>query len=197
MFGLFFDEQIAVYSKPFLMPALIGLYLVTARKRNFWVVLALVFSCIGDLLLIDKENYFVFGLVSFLIAHLVYIKITSEELKKVHWTQVLLGCIPFVLFLAGLLQLLFPNLNSFKIPVVVYGIVISTFGASTLLLYRQERSTENLWLLLGALLFIASDSLIAIHKFYNPQEFYGVIIMTTYILAQFLITKSFISKSYR
>lgn len=197
MFGLFFDERIAVYSKPFLMPVLIGLYLVTARKRNFWVVLALVFSCIGDLLLIDKENYFVFGLASFLIAHLVYIKITSEELKKVHWTQVLLGCIPFVLFLAGLLQLLFPNLNSFKIPVVVYGIVISTFGASTLLLYRLERSTENLWLLLGALLFIASDSLIAIHKFYNPQEFYGAIIMITYILAQFLITKSFISKSYR
>ena len=64
-----------------------------------------------------------------------------------------------------------------------------------LLNYRNEKSTENTWLLIGALIFIISDSLIALNKFYEPSEFYGISIMITYILAQFLICKAFILKS--
>jgi uncharacterized membrane protein YhhN len=61
--------------------------------------------------------------------------------------------------------------------------------------YRKEQSTENLWLLIGAILFIFSDSLIAVDKFYQPNEIYGVSIMITYILAQFLICKAMIVKT--
>ena len=93
--------------------------------------------------------------------------------------------------------MMFKNLNEMKIPVIIYGIVISSFGASALMVYRQEKSTENGWLLLGALLFILSDSLIAINSFYSANEMYSFLIMTTYILAQYFIVKSFIVKSFR
>ena len=76
-----------------------------------------------------------------------------------------------------------------------YGLTISTFGSAALLNYRGNKSTENLWLFIGALIFIGSDSLIALEKFYEPNELYGVAIMVTYILAQFLICKSMIAKS--
>ncbi|MBL4643249.1 MAG: hypothetical protein JKY44_06630, partial [Flavobacteriaceae bacterium] len=46
-----------------------------------------------------------------------------------------------------------------------------------------------------AILFILSDSLIALNKFYEPNELYGVTIMITYIFAQFLICKAMIVKS--
>ena len=81
------------------------------------------------------------------------------------------------------------------IPVVIYGITISTFGSVALLNYRGEKSTENLWLCIGAILFVLSDSLIALNKFYEPNEIYGVAIMISYILAQFLICKALIVKT--
>ena len=197
IFGLFYNTFLANYTKPFLIPTLGILYVVSAKKIDFWVIGALAFSCLGDILLLDKAQYFVFGLGSFLVAHLLYIKLTASEIQKVSWKEMLLVSIPFVLFLFGLLQLLYPNLNEMKIPVIVYGIVISSFGASALLLYRQEKSTENGWLLLGALLFILSDSLIAINSFYSANEMYSFLIMTTYIVAQYFIVKSFIVKSFR
>jgi uncharacterized membrane protein YhhN len=45
-------------------------------------------------------------------------------------------------------------------------------------------------LLSGALLFIASDSMIALNKFYSPHMIYPVAIMLTYALAQYLICHS-------
>ena len=37
------------------------------------------------------------------------------------------------------------------------------------------------------IMFIASDSMIALHKFHEPKLFYPVAIMVTYVLAQYLI----------
>ena len=81
------------------------------------------------------------------------------------------------------------------IHVVVYGLTISTFGAITLLNYINQKSTENLWVFLGAIFFIASDSMIALNRFYEPQEMYSVAIMITYIVAQYLLCKAIIVKN--
>jgi uncharacterized membrane protein YhhN len=44
-------------------------------------------------------------------------------------------------------------------------------------------------MMMGALLFVASDSVLAVNKFYQPFEAAGIIIMLTYGLAQLLIVK--------
>ncbi len=194
--GLLFNETLATYTKPILMVTLGFYYVVTVEKINPWVIGALLFSLGGDVLLLDKTNYFVFGLGSFLIAHLCYIKLTSTMLSKLKPLEIVLASIPFVFVFFGLIGLLYAGLNDLLIPVIVYGLVISTFGALTLAVYRSHTSTENLWLLLGACLFILSDSLIALNKFYEPREYYSLVIMITYIMAQFLLTKAFIAKSF-
>ncbi len=81
------------------------------------------------------------------------------------------------------------------IPVIIYGIVISTFGIVATLNYISNKTKANLWLFFGALFFIVSDSILAINKFYNPKEIFDFLIMLTYIIAQFLICKSMIGKS--
>ena len=81
------------------------------------------------------------------------------------------------------------------IPVIIYGVVISSLGAISLLNYIQEKSTVNLWLFLGAIIFIISDGLIAVRKFINPNEIYQICIMLTYIVAQYLICKAIIAKT--
>jgi len=190
------NESVEVIVKPLLMMLLAVVYLVSVKKPNFWFVLGLFFSFLGDsLLLFSGANYFMFGLAAFLLAHVVYIKITVGYLQNELTVKMISSAIPFVLYFIVLLYLIYNNLDDMLLPVIVYGVTISTFGSVALLNYRSEKSTENTWLLIGALIFILSDCLIALNKFYEPSEFYGVSIMITYILAQFLICKAIVLKS--
>ena len=74
--GLLFDLQLLyILAKPLLMITLL-FYFVSATKSyprwRFYVMAALVFSWAGDVFLISSD-WFVAGLVSFLIAHIFYI----------------------------------------------------------------------------------------------------------------------------
>ena len=195
LYGLVSNTTIAFYTKPFLMISLVIVYLTSTRSPSFWYVSALFFSFWGDVLLLFKESLFVYGLASFLLAHLFFIKVTLGFLQKISLKQVVVSSFPFVIFLFGLLYLIKDNLGVMLIPVVVYGITISSFGAVALLNYINKKTTENLWLFLGAVFFIASDGMIAIHRFYEPQEIYSISIMITYIVAQYLICKAIIVKT--
>jgi hypothetical protein len=58
--GLLFSEKIAFLSKPFLMTTLVIVYLIAVKKPNFWYVSALFFSFWGDVLLLFKNQFFVY-----------------------------------------------------------------------------------------------------------------------------------------
>jgi uncharacterized membrane protein YhhN len=85
------------------------------------------------------------------------------------------------------MRVLAPSLEALFYPVLIYGCVISIFGISALHHYSVRRDAASRILLTGALLFIGSDSMIAINKFYSPYMIYPVAIMLTYALAQYLI----------
>ncbi len=190
------NEIVEIYAKPMLLTLLAVVYLVSANKPIFWYVLGMFFCFVGDVLLMFKgANFFMYGLAAFLVGHIVYIKITVSFLPKDLTFKMITSAFPFVILFGVLMYFIYPNLNEMLLPVVVYGVTISTFGSVAFLNYRSEKSTENLWLFIGAILFILSDSLIAINKFYEPNDLYGVSIMITYILAQFLICKAMIMKS--
>ena len=188
------NKTIEMIFKPLLMTTLAVVYLVSVKKPSFWLLSALFFSFWGDVFLLDKEKFFVFGLGSFLVAHLVYIKITTDLLFKDLTVKIITSAIPFVLLFVGLLGLIYGNLGDMLLPVIVYGITISTFGTAALLNYRQQKTTANSWLLLGAILFIASDSLIALNNFYTPKRLFDIAIIVLYIVSQYLIVKSIIAK---
>ena len=188
------NKSLEIVFKPLLMTILVIVYLLSVKKANFWLVSALFFSFWGDVFLLDKTNYFVFGLASFLIAHIMYIKMTSNFLHKTSVVKKVTAAVPFIVLFTVLLYVIYPNLNEMLMPVIVYGIAISCFGTLALLNYQQKKSTENTWLLLGAILFIASDSLIALNNFYKPEVIFDITIITLYIVSQYLIVKSVIMK---
>lgn len=188
------NKSLEIIFKPLLMTTLAIVYLVSVKKPNFWLISALFFSFWGDVFLLDKANYFVFGLASFLIAHIMYIKMTSQFVQKWTYLKLLKSAIPFVVLFVGLLSLIYNNLGEMLLPVVVYGVAISIFGAFALLDYSEEKSTANTWLLLGAILFIASDSLIALNNFYTPKRLFDIAIIVLYIVSQYLIVKAVIAK---
>ncbi|CAM1353869.1 MULTISPECIES: lysoplasmalogenase [Tenacibaculum] len=189
------NKVIEMIFKPLLMTTLVMVYLLSVKKPNFWFVSGLFFSFWGDVFLLDKEAFFVFGLGSFLLAHVIYIKITTGFLQKDLTAKMITSAIPFVLLFGCLLYLIYDNLEEMLIPVIVYGVTIATFGASALLNYRQEKSMANSWLLLGAIIFIASDSLIALNNFYAAKHLFDIAIIVLYIISQYLICKAMIAKN--
>jgi uncharacterized membrane protein YhhN len=149
------------------------------------VGVGLLLGSVGDVLLdIDPAELFVFGLGAFLLSHLAYIIAMLYRIKKPSLTHI--GAIVLLCIIAGeILWHLYPKLGELLIPVAVYVLVIATMASVAMVRYRNG----NALLLLGALVFMASDTLIAINKFdFNGQlEWAGRFIMATYYLAQFLI----------
>jgi uncharacterized membrane protein YhhN len=174
-------------AKPFIIPALLAYYITSSKSKNKIYIVALIFSFAGDVLLLDKSNLFLFGIGAFLITQVLYVYLFSRGLVSSSRTKKILAGIPFFIFFLVLIRKLKPGLQDFLVPVVIYGIAISLFGYVSLLKYLLKQNKVNLSLLTGAVIFILSDSLIALNKFHESRDVYPVLIMFTYIIAQYLI----------
>lgn len=192
---VFGQINIAWYFKPLLLPFLI---LVIYKSELFftkkWLLFALIFSWIGDVVLMfaDKgELYFIFGLVGFLIAHILFIVLFIKQKSEGSYTKnwrFWLGFVIVLVYLGSMLSLLFPKLGDLKIPVSVYAFTISVMLVMAIKGYFSWQKPMNLLILIGAVFFVISDSILAINKFYNPILNANFIIMFTYIVAQYCIT---------
>lgn len=182
--------------KPLILLSLIGLYAVSVLERNKVYLLALFFSFLGDVfLMFEGELLFLVGLISFLIAHLFFIKIVVKKLQKPTISTILFSITPFLILFLLLIFLLKPYLNELLIPVIIYGITISIFGIVSMLDYLSTKSRKSLLMFIGSLIFISSDALLAINKFYSANAIFEVLVMTTYIVAQYFIYRSMVLES--
>ena len=134
------------------------------------------------------------GLGSFLIAHIGYILAYNQHRSAQHGTE-LLGvqkfrfALPIVLAGTGLITVLYPHLGELRIPVSVYALVLVVMVLKALFRFGFTNA-KSFWLVfIGALLFMVSDSLIAINKFLSGFDAAGLAIMSTYMVAQFLLIK--------
>jgi uncharacterized membrane protein YhhN len=195
--GIIFEMQILVYIfKPLIIFSLLFLYVFSLPKRIKWYVMALELSFFGDvLLLFSGELFFMGGLVSFLMAHFLFIKIVISRIKEVNFLKALFSAIPFLAVFGLLIFTLKDSLHEMLAPVVIYGLTIATFGAVSFLDFLNTKSKKSLLMLFGAVVFMISDSLLAINKFYNPAHILEVFVMVTYVLAQYLIFMSMISET--
>ena len=95
-------------------------------------------------------------------------------------------------YLILLFKLIGPGLDNYTIPVIFYAIAISTMFLVSFSRKHSTSSASFQSVLTGACLFVISDSLIALNKFWEPFFQSGLWIMLTYGSAQFLIIKGLI-----
>ncbi len=191
-------------TKPLLMLLLMIYFFVNVKSHfrpfSLLILFALLFSLFGDLsLMVLKEPLFaaypmfIVGLGSFLIAHLFYIKAFSgyPSTEKGFVRIFPYIAIPFLLYAAWINYAIHPNIGDFFIPVLIYSLVITLMGISALNLSERVITTASASIFIGAILFIFSDTIIALNKF-RPDIQIGsprVLIMLTYILGQYYIVK--------
>ncbi|WP_428663909.1 lysoplasmalogenase [Runella sp.] len=175
------------------------------RKSYPLLWIGMWFGLGGDVfLMIREKDLFVAGLGSFLVMQIFYIlafrnTFTTEgktQLRPVWWWLTL----PFAMYAMAFLMMLHqpltqnPATQGLWIPVVAYGICLCTMGAAAALRRGSVNTISYSWVLAGAVLFIASDSGIAINKFLQPFESSSLFIMTTYAAAQWLIVWGMVKK---
>lgn len=184
------------FTKPLITLSLLVIYLLSLwkyqRKAQIAMFVAIIGSLLGDVfLLFEGPTAFMLGLGSFLVAHLGYIfifirdqQLTTPEKKPLLQRHPWLF-IPFLLYGAMLLYFLWPGLAGMKVPVIIYAFTITAMGVTALNRWRYVPSMSFGWVMTGALLFIISDSFIAISKFFLPFPLSGFWIMLTYLVAQY------------
>lgn len=181
-------------TKSLLMPLLLVIYLLPHKPFKgirILMVAALAFSWAGDIVLEFTgvhENFFLAGLVSFMITQVLYIFIFARTSDGPAKPFPLILSLTLVLFYGiGLVGWLYPGLGAMQIPVIGYAIVIHSMLAFAVIRALRTGRRENDYVLLGAILFVLSDSLIAVSRFGHPFGASSSLIMATYIIGQYLI----------
>lgn len=143
---------------------------------------ALICSVCGDILLdLPYTNLFIFGLVAFLAGHLFYTVLFFRYAKRPDRSGKVI--IAGLMLFAGVMIWIFRGIaTALYGPVVLYIVVIITMCIGALLV-----PAENRRLFLGALLFIASDVVLAVNKFIVVIPYGRVINISLYFIAQFMI----------
>lgn len=170
-------------TKLLLMPALLValLWLVLGVLRQpvsrllVLASLGVLFSWAGDAFI---GASFLLGLVCFAFAHVAYLLLFVLVIRE---RRLSLWVLAFVVWWTGIVLVLLPWVDALLIPVMIYGVLIVGLAAVSF--------STNRFVVVGAVAFLISDTLLALKTFVPGWDFYPIsfIIMTFYLVGQGLI----------
>lgn len=194
-------EDVRKVTKVFLMPCLALTYYLGCPKEKFskFILIALIFGCLGDLLLLIK-NLFIFGVVSFLVGHLIYIIIflceTGFKNYRKNLFVFLVVCVIYLYAESKVLLYFKPALLKHGLwgPLFVYTSILATLNISSAIYAYVYRNLYSILTYIGSLIFAISDIILAKQLFMENNKYYQIVIMFTYILGQSLISLGMANK---
>ncbi len=172
-------------TKALLMPVLA--WWLHQRGGPGLMVAGLLLSTGGDVAL-EFDGFFIVGMLFFAAAHVCYVVFFARSRKaegRLRWT--ILGSFG-VMWAVGVV-ILWPGLGSLQIPVAVYSLLL-TATAATAALYGVRTG-------IGGALFLVSDLLIGLSITDTEVPMHGVLVMATYMAAQYLLASGTLRCSER
>lgn len=177
--------------KPTLMPLLflwaVSLFTSSgiSTVQKFWVSIALFFSWLGDIALMnDSQIWFITGIAFFALAQISYIalfnSIKGPGLVKA-WKIALIPYLGFWVYINFMIE---PG--DLRIPIFIYSALIVGMAIAALNTALKLNRPYRFVPAIGAVSFMLSDTLIAFQEF-NDIGVPGGAIMFTYLFGQALI----------
>lgn len=189
------DDQFRFFTKPLLIPLLGWWFWVetpgASSRPRFLMLLSLFFAAAGDtLLMFEAPIFFPLGLASFLFMQVGYTVIFNQVvplragyLKQHRWH---IG--GYALYWGIFLYAVLPGVPSvLMIPVVVYSVFLMLMALSAFNMKGRVTADVQLMTHYGALLFVASDTILALNRFGYPWADAHLGVMITYITGQWLL----------
>jgi uncharacterized membrane protein YhhN len=168
----------------FLQPALAFLALVIAAASflspavnsgyTAWILVGLAICFIADVFNIDMDNdkTLYAAIAMFVVAHLVY-AFTFTRFNGFQPEDWIFGAI-FLISYGLLMRLYWKGLGKFKIPVMIYGLVLPLMvtRAISTLFGNTFSLVSAILVTIGALLLLLGDVEYGMHRFYIPVKFF-------------------------
>ena len=199
------NPQIDHIFKPFLLIWIGGYFLLYSKNIDKKVIklagFGFLFSWGGDLFMMFAADflYFVLGIASFLVAQILYIFLFLRTInisgKKPFLKKRPIWLIPYIAYGLIVYILLFPHLDMvLRAAIFIYMVAILIMSVMALNRYGNGHPISFSYVFAGSLLFVVSDTMIAINRFLVEIPYEGLFIMTTYISAQYLIMKGILKQ---
>jgi uncharacterized membrane protein YhhN len=177
------DRSVEVWSKPLALIALIGVALTLDPMdpaTRLWFVVALVCSLAGDVFLLDGDKRFIPGLIAFLLAHIAY---TVGLVVAPDWSWAGFGAaLVAMALLAGTVGV--QIVRSARRSKPLLGPAVTSYLLAISVMFCAAAATGNWFAIVGAGLFVASDSVLGWRQFVADARWMPVTIMITYHLGQ-------------
>ncbi|MBN1200596.1 MAG: lysoplasmalogenase [Anaerolineae bacterium] len=151
------------------------------------IVAGLAASLVGDVLLMLPSDRLLQGLIAFLVAHVLYIIAFTRQGSG---TAPMWYAIPFALYGVIIVWRLWPHLGSKKAPVMLYVGIILIMAWQAANRWIETDQPGSLLALIGAYLFVLSDSVLAFERFRAAFRSAPFWVLSTYFAAQWLIALS-------
>jgi uncharacterized membrane protein YhhN len=162
--------------KPAVMVCLFTwLYLSTGLQgAALWFGVGILFSLAGDVLFLFIDRTFIFGLISFLFAHIAYIIGFRDEFQAVSFMSVLMAIILGISAIRVMRRIVSAVREKGQTrligPVILYSIIITVMLYAAMLTLSDPvwKAGDSLLVAAGAFLFYLSDIILAWNKFVTP-----------------------------
>ena len=186
------DKKMRNMTKPFILLALLGFYVLAARVPSTFIILALIFSWLGDVLLMPKGvKWFTAGGIAFMISHVFFI---LGYLKDVNfaaipvWLVILLAVF-FVSVVTYIFSKLKPHLpKALFYPMFLYLLINGAMNCFAIFRWVSVPSAATLTTAIGAALFFISDASLFFVRFNKESRMKThFLVMLTYSIGELLI----------
>ena len=186
------DKKMRNMTKPFILLALLGFYVLAARVPSTFIILALIFSWLGDVLLMPKGvKWFTAGGIAFMSSHVFFI---LGYLKDVNfaaipvWLVILLAVF-FVSVVTYIFSKLKPHLpKALFYPMFLYLLINGAMNCFAIFRWVSVPSAATLTTAIGAALFFISDSSLFFVRFNKESRMKThFLVMLTYSIGELLI----------
>ena len=181
---------LSIIFKPLTMILIISILFtggIELEGFSFFIFWGLIFSLLGDMMLLKPWYKFELGLVAFLIGHIFYI-IAFISYKGMDWD--IIPLLPLIGFALWLFRMIKPHLGKLLIPVGSYMSVILLMVWQGMGIWLSEKNTFGLLIGSGASIFCVSDSILAYQRFMPRFKCGNTLSLLTYYIAQYLISSS-------
>ena len=179
-------------SKPFLLLSLLGFYVAAARTPSAAVILALIFSWIGDVLLIPKGvKWFTAGGIAFMVSHAFFIAGYCRDIvfSRIPGLLIVLLAVFFAAAVAYIFSKLRPHLpKALFYPMFLYLLLNGAMNCFAIFRCVSIPSAAAITTAIGAALFFISDTSLFFVRFNKESRLKThFLVMLTYSVGELLI----------
>ena len=186
------DTRLRNMTKPFILLSLLGFYVLAARSVSAAVVLALLFSWLGDVLLIPKGvKWFTAGGIAFMISHAFFVAAYTKDVvfSRIPVFLIVLLAVFFAAAVAFIFSKLKPHLpKALFYPMFLYLLINGTMNCFDIFRCVSAPSAATLTTAIGAALFFVSDTALFFVRFKKDSRLKThFLVMLTYSIGELLI----------